>query len=86
MQAARPDDHAGDQLAQDRGQLPTHQQLRQQAGGHKNHQEAAYPKQGFSHLELVCTDLGHQTRGQLRTRVSPRRAMPCDNGYVPPRA
>ena len=62
MQARSANDHAGDQLAKDGGQLPAHQQFRQQACRHKNHQEATDPDQGFDHFELMGADLRHSSR------------------------
>ena len=62
MQTRGADDHAGDQLTKDGGQLPAHQQFRKQASRHKNHQEATDPDQGFDHFELVGADLRHSSR------------------------
>ena len=70
MKAGGADDHAGDQLAQDRGQLPAHQQLRQQPGRHKDDQEAAHIDQGFGHLELMGADLGAEAN-QLSFATQP---------------
>ena len=62
MQARDADQHAGDQLAQDGGQLKPHHSFGDGAAGHEDHQKAAHLDQGFRHLELVGADLQEKGR------------------------
>jgi hypothetical protein len=57
VEAGESDDDAGDQFAEDRGQLQPHHQLGESPGTHKNDQKLAHENEGAGHLDLMVSDL-----------------------------
>ena len=74
MQARSANDHAGDQLAKDRGQLPAHQQFRQ-ASRYKITRSDRLD-QGFDHFELVGADLRIAVVSDSRRESRPTGSSP----------